>query len=292
MIYSVDGQELTKAYAIDGTELNKGYDVDGTVIWEKEIIEPDFTFMTYNVGQWYTGIGSLAPAEKEQNYYNLQYSIINASKADIACFNEYRYTMGASGQSASVFLNQWFPYVQGQAGSSGYFGRAVASKYPITNYEIRTYNNESRYYDSCEITINEKPITIVVTHLAPHEISTRETELSQLMEYLATLDRFILCGDLNTEDCNDKNGEDYQHIIKPLLNMGYHCANNTSAFGFNVTYSYHPIEELYLCLDNVITSPNIKICTVKTDTTKFTDGLDGADDIIDHVPLIVGLKLL
>lgn len=289
MIYAVDGQELTGAYSSDGQEITAAYDSDGYTIWESTVIEPDFYVMTYNTGDWYTGIGQVPPADKEDLYYALQNTMIGNADADIACFNEYRYTMGASGASAETFLSQWYDHIHAESGSSSYYGRAIASKYPMTDYTVRTYTGESRYFDSAVITVNNIPITVIVTHLTTASVAARKTEAEELLSYLATLDRFMVFGDLNTINATDKNGDDYIEIIKPFLDAGYKCANNTSTFGFLITYSDAPSGSAYLCLDNVITSPNIKICNVRVDTTKLHDSLDGT---VDHMPLIVGIKLL
>ena len=285
MIYDIDGNELPIVYDIDGNELSVAYDIDGSEIWTQTQEEPDFVFMTYNTGGWYTGVGYVPPADDEAKYIALQTSIMDSAQADIACFNEYRYTMGESGASASTFLGQYFTHLHAENGSSSYNGRAIASNYPQSDYTVNTLTGETRYYDSCTVTVDNVPITVIVTHLHPTSVQTRQTEFAELMDLLETLDSFILCGDLNTEFSMDKNGADYQGIIKPLLDAGYKCAN-CGNFGFKKTYFGSSKE---LCLDHIVVSPNLKIVSVRTENTKLTDDID---DTVDHIPLIAGIKFV
>lgn len=287
-IYDADGNQLYACYDADGNSLNSAYDADGTLIFQRDA--PVIKVMTYNVGQWYIGTGTNVPADKDADYYALQNSMIQNADADVLFINEYWDTFSKTGRTALSLLEQYFPYIQTQGGSSGYYGRAICSKYPLGTWEHHSYTNESnRYYDSTTITVSDRQIKLVVTHLEPRDASKRYAQITELISYLSSLNRFICGGDLNTVTITGSvttEADDYTNIITPLLNAGFNCANNESQF--LVTYSDEPTGTYVGCLDNIITSANISITDAYVDTTKLTDSIA---DKTDHMPLIAELAV-
>lgn len=289
MIYDLSGNALSGAYAVDGDELENAYDTDGNLIYSKEPPQPtQIKVMTYNVGQWYYGSGDNVPAAKDAEYYALQNGMIQRNNPDVLVLQEYWRQFSKLPRTALSMLQQYFPYIHEQGGNSGYFGRCICSKYPISNYTTRTYTTDAnRYYDSCTITVNDIPITFTNTHLSVDTQEHRDAEIPQLIAYLQTQTRFIACGDYNTAiKSDDKTAEAWIHNIKPYLDAGFHVAN-CGDFGFLYTASNFPDGEWNGCLDNIIVSPNITIKSVTVDETKRTDGLP---ERIDHMPLIAVLE--
>jgi len=285
MIYDIQGNTLISAFDIEGDELNRAYDTDGDIVFQRDF---DIKVMSYNVGQWYIGNSNPVPASKDEAYYNLQNGMIQRADADILCICEYLDAFSKSGRTALSLLEQYYPYIETREGSSGYMGRAICSKYPITNFVHHAFNNGGRYYDSCTVTINQIPVTVIVTHLEyASDDSGRIAQLNELISYLLTLDKFICCGDYNMLDCKSTSGADYQTMMLPLLNAGFHCANCTD-FGFLETYSDQPTGTYTGCLDNIITSSNITITDAYVDETKLNDGIS---DKTDHMPLIAELQI-
>lgn len=282
MIYKINGDPLFKIYDKDGEITNEAYDKDGILVFSGDIT---IKVMSYNVGGWYTGSGSNVPIDKYDQYLALQTGMITDNDPAILLVQEYLANF-STGHSALTILQDMFPYVHTQT-SGTYFGRAICSKYPISDYTIHTYtNNSSRYYDSCTITIDGRPVTFVNTHLDTDN-TKRFDQITQLITYLESLSIFIAGGDFNMLDCKTITGEDYIEIIEPILDAGFHSANCTD-FGFLETYSDQPDGTWTGCLDNIITSSNITINTASVDTTKLTDGLA---DKVDHMPLIATLTI-
>ena len=152
---------------------------------------------------------------------------------------------------------------------------------------MRTYTTESnRYFDSCTITVNGVPITIVNTHLGL-TLANRQAEIAQLITFLQTQNRFIACGDYNMLHCKTVTDEDYVAIMQPILSAGFHSAN-CDDFGFLETYSDNPTETYTGCLDNIVTSNNVAIADAYVDETKLNDGIN---EKVDHMPLIAEIQL-
>ena len=290
LIYNKDGEVLTSAFSINSTPLTVAYNVEGEPIWSNNT-EP-LKVMSYNVGGWYIGSGANIPSAYDGLYYALHRGIIEQNDPDILVIQEYWDIFSKTGRTALSMLSEYFPYIEARNGTDSYMGRCICSKYPISNYTQRSFKNESiRYYDSCTITINDKPITFVNTHFGLTN-EKRTEQAKELLAYLKTLDRFIACGDYNTVEALNDTGEDYVSIIQPMLDARFHVAN-CSTFGFLETYVGDVNKESaiengkqILCLDNIITSKNIGILSVEVDETKLTDNINA---LVDHLPIMANL---
>lgn len=290
-IYNVSGQAIPTVYGKNRKCLQHAYNLEG-----QELLEPTtLKVMTYNVGQWYVGGGDNVPSDKDSAYYALQNGMIQNANADILFINEYWKEFSKTGRTAKSLLEQYFPYVHEQGGNSGYVGRALCSKYPITNYTTHTFTAQgiNNYYDSAEITVNGKTITLVVLHLMTNPEATRYQQAQELLAYLKTLDTFIAGGDYNTgisPDYGTDNTEStpYEHYVKLFTDEGFHTANfaddgflttcNDGIDGSGTDWD----------IDNIITSADIAISDVYVDETKLTDGIN---EKTDHMPLIATLTL-
>lgn len=284
MIYSLNGTPLSSAYNLNGNSTN-AYNLAGEKIFPDSI---ELKVMTYNVGGWYIGSGRNVPAAQKAEYLALQTGMIQAADPDVLCIQEYLANFSDDGTSALSMLQELFPYVHAKV-SGTYFGRAICSKYPITNYVERTYAQESnRYFDSCTITVNGNAITFINTHLGLTQ-ANRDAEIAQLIQYLNTLNTFICCGDFNTAitDANlTTTSPEYISNVKPFVDAGFRTAN-FGQFGFMLT-CVDRLDGTHYYLDNEYTSSNITILDAYVDETKLTDLID---DPIDHMPLIATLQI-
>lgn len=290
-VYSFQGQSTQTAYSKDGEQLSQAFDIVGNELLENII---SLKVMTYNVGTWYEGKHDNVPADKDEVYYALQTGMIQRNNPDILCMNEYCKQFSKTGRTALSMLQQYFPYIHEQGGdnpsASNANGRCIASKYPITNYTVRNFSDGSGlYYDSCTVTVNDVPITVVITHLfySASNASKRVSELQTIISFMQTQERCILCGDLNTLDCKSTSDADYISMIQLLINAGFHIAN-CGSFGFLITYSNEPEDSWVGCLDNIVTTSNIVITDAYVDTTKLSDELT---ERTDHMPLIATLQI-
>lgn len=289
-IYNKNGNELNIVFAADGTETASAFDAGGAQVYTNV---RTLKVMTYNVGTWYDGKHDNVPAAQDADYYALQKGMILANEPDIICMEEYCKQFSKAGRTAnSLLLECGYYYIQESLGDSPTAspanGRCIASKYPISNYTIRNFDDNSKlYYDSCIVTFRGVEIPLVITHLHWDDINKRTSEMQAIMSLLAGYNRFILCGDFNTVDNRSSSGADYQAILAPLANAGYNISNGGD-FGFIRTYSSYPDNDWWACLDNIVTSANIDILDVEVDETKLNDSLV---ERIDHIPFTATLQI-
>lgn len=288
-IYNKQGQALSTAYGKNGLALIQAYDKSGNPLLGGGL---SLKVMSYNCGQWYDGGHDNVPADKDSDYFDLQTGMIEQANPDILCLCEYTKQFSKAGRTALSVLQPFFQYIHEQGGDSvtDVNGRCIASKYPITNYATHVYSTSGapQYFDSCTITIDGVPLTVVVTHLHYSATNTnRFGQLNELIAFLQTQSKFVACGDYNMLDCKSESGVDYINMMQPILNAGFHAANCTD-FGFIETYSDQPIGTYTGCLDNIITSANIDIVSAERDATKLSDDLT---ERTDHMPLIAVVKV-
>lgn len=295
-IYDYQGNAIELAYDSQGNAIEFAYDINGNIVYTSGLNV--IKVMTYNVGQWYTGGGTIVPADKDADYYALQNGILQRANADILFINEYRDSFSESGRTAFSVLSPYYPYIETRYGAiNSYVGRAICSKYPLSNYTTHNYTNGSTnyYYDSVDVIIDDVPITLVVTHLMVNPEEDRYLQAQELLAYLETLDTFISAGDYNTgispTDGNDNvESTAYAHYVKLFKDAGFHMANfNTN--GFLTTYSdktYEGATGWDGDLDNIITSADINVVSASVDRAKLIDKIY---DKTDHMPLIATLQI-
>lgn len=289
-IYNKSGGQLFSAFGADALEIDSAFNADGVQVFSKN---RTLKVMTYNVGTWYEGKHDNVPANQDAEYYALQKGMIIANDPDIICIEEYCKQFSKTGRTAISILQECgYAYIHEQGGddpqASSANGRCIASKYPLSNYTARNFNDGSgTYYDSCVVSVNGIQINIVITHLHWNDRDKRASEIALIMSLLSGYTRFILAGDFNTYDNYDTEGLDYIAVIKPLIDAGYNVANGGN-FGFIETYSDEPDGTWTGVLDNIVTSANIAITNVVVDETKLNDGLN---ERVDHIPLIATLEL-
>ena len=291
-VFDVGGNALNTVYDALGNSLPTAYDVDGDVVFT---MGNTIKVMTYNVGQWYIGSGSNVPAELDAEYYALQNGIIQRADADILFINEYRDPFSASGRTAMSLLSQYYPYIVTRNVSAGYFGRAICSKFPLSNFTAHNFTSAvtGHYYDTAETEINGKQVTLVAVHLMTNPESNRYLQAQELRDFLLTLDTFIAGGDYNTGISPDYGTDntastEYARYIKIFTDEGYHTANG-GAFGFKTTCN-DGVDGTGINwdIDNFITSSDISILSASVDDTKLHDSISAK---IDHMPLIATLAV-
>lgn len=300
MIYDVNGNILASAYSVNGSPLSVAYDIDGNVIFMSDAKE--IKVMSYNCGQWLTGGGTGTSTENTNavNHRALLQSIMTAQDPDILCIQEYWDVIGSV--TVKDLLTTYMPYYQEVNGKTAYYGHAIFSKYPITDFmtsalssplDFKTVNQSSnvgRFIDRCIITVDGIEITVFNTHLATsNQEETKVAQSELICDYIANYNRFILCGDFNTV-CKSTSDTEYTTIMKQFVDAGYHVGNCSNQHGFTDTFTDGSTASgtWYPC-DHIITSSNIGIKTVTVDETKLTDGLN---EKIDHLPLIANLEVM
>ena len=285
-VYDINGNPIQTIYNVDGEGIPNCYDINGNPL----IIPTSIKVMTYNVGGWYEGTGTNVPANKKEAMYALQTGMIEDNDPDILIIQEYLANFSADGTSAYTMLQSLFPYVHVKT-SGTYYGRAICSKYPITNYTEHYYTNDSnRYFDSCTITINGIPIKVVDTHLGltPED---RSPQITELISYLSTLGRFLCGGDYNTPHSSLGTPIDKTEI-QPFFTAGFYLAN-CSTLGDFITSENDPDPQTWKgWIDNICSSQNMIPVSAYVDESKLTAYSDGLIDKIDHMPFVVTYQVV
>ena len=299
MIYHVNGETQAYTYNISGSSLNVAYDINKNIVYPDES-QSRLKVMTYNVGQWYEGGGVNVPADKDAIYYAMHDGILSANRPDILMIEEYWKILSKTGRTAKSMLERYFPYVHEQGGDSGYFGRCICSKYPISDYTVNLYSTEQeRYYDSCTVSINGKTITLVVTHLGL-SVEAREPQIQELIEYLSNLDSFICCGDYNTPySWNSTPRSETVTEITQFLSAGFNLANCGDLGNF-ITSVGTDISSDGLTvpdgvwrgwIDNVSSSSDLVPVAAHVDIRKISELQSGNITKIDHMPFVAEYDL-
>lgn len=295
-IYDGNGNQLYQAYDGNGNELTHAYDGNGNIIFSKEAV--NLTVMSFNVGCFYTQYFP-CPNDRMQEFYDRHQTIFDKYKPDFCGMPEWYKYIGSieSDTLMSVFWNSYIANYEAYLGTQKPNNAITfASKYALENPSIVQYVNqqgETRYYQKAYITVNNKQICVVNTHL-----STGSIRNAQFVELLSALEHepyFIATGDFNFTIKAIGDAE-YNLSVQLALDRGFHSAQNSehifmTGYGGETPEASASINEVN-ALDNIITSANIDITNVSVDTTKLTDGLcTKYGIIIDHLPLIAELEI-
>lgn len=283
-IYGINGQEMSTCFNKSGVPLPAAYSVEGGQIFPDGNITK---VMSYNVGSW-TAFGSKATAANQETWYTLQNGIFQHEQADLAGIQEYYSAIGS--YSVPTMLSQYFQYFYAVDWVSTKAGRALASKYLMTNTREINFQNQSgeqRSYLIGDVAIAGKTVKFLTAHLALNN-ATIALQIQELLAAVSVFEYWILTGDFNIA-FPDAQSEGYLTLVKPFLDAGYHVANG-STFGFIPTFSTKkPGDDSdWRVLDNIMCSGNIDITDVYVNTDKLTEHQGYA---IDHLPLIAELLI-
>lgn len=281
-IYDIDGNSIPSAFGSTGNELSSAYDLSGGKVFPGTY---DLVVMTYNV-QWFTGINSQLA---------MQQKIINDNNADIIGLQE----LTQNGTISQVGVTALSPYQYQQISNhKNYIG--MASKLPLSNIVVADYVNQSpsdmsqwnetRAYMMADISVGGKTITWFNTHLSVDQ-DYKYLQMGELFDLMQMKEYAIATGDFNISDYETISDSKWINMIKQFSDAGYNVANNRTS-GHTNTYtgatSATSLAEFTKPHDDIITSGNISIESVKFDTTKLSY-LNGSS--IDHIPIIACLEI-
>lgn len=283
-IYNINGVALESAYQKSGESAETAYNVLGDVVFESGE-RVTLKIMSYNVGQWYIGDGNRVPTDKKTEYFNLQDGTFSTYHPDILFMQEYLNTWCQDGSASSQLLSPYFDNQQSTNDTNAYKGHSICSNgIALSNYTSHNFTtNKGNYptFESAEIMVSGKTITIVNTH-NDYVLSYQQQEVTDLLAFLANLDSFILCGDFNIDlSVEETTGDQYQNSVKRFLDAGYNVGN--CVLDWIPTYFGTSSPTGGKFTDQIVTSADIRIDSIYADTTKLTDGIG---DKIDHLPLI------
>ena len=281
MIYNINGIELNNAYDVDGSSLTEAFNING-----EQVFPYVLKVMTYNV-RWFTDFNGQKAMQK---------SIIDTNAAHIIGVQEISQngTINATGTEVLA------PYTYKQLSNHKNY-MALMSKIQITDYSTADFThqdpydasqyNETRAYQKCTLNIGGKSIKWYNAHLCFHDATIKAQQMMEIKS-MTDLDEYcIITGDFNSYALSTSD-TDYVSMFKPYIDDGYNLANCTAEQGFTKTWTDSATAtstaQMSQATDNIITSANIDIISVKFDPTKFSY-LNG--QAIDHIPVIVQLKI-
>ena len=209
--------------------------------------------------------------------------------ADIVCVQELCFT-GSNKTNINVLSNV-YPYIYYEIADTFPDGRsqcnAILSKYPFLekskNYvqnpgiDKNDYSKEGRIYIEASIKSNGKVYNIGTTHLSYthkfEETKLKDIEVNKLINIIKNKTNYIFTGDLNTV----KTSKYIKEIEK------YYINHDTSNTWTTKPFSYNGFEAntLDYKIDYVFTSNDIKVQSIKTINTEYSDHLPILFEIID-----------
>lgn len=279
-VYDINGNAISSVYEISGSELAQAYNIGGGSLIDDSVI----TVMTYNV-QRCRGINS---------QQTMQNAIFNAYNADIIGLQE----LGSEISLPSV-LSALDEYAVKQFSNHNNKVLMVKKTGTLSDVVIADFTNqdpldmstwnETRAYMKAKITVGDKTITWINTHLCYMTQSVKWLQMNEIFELAEQCDYCIITGDFNSHTVN-ATSDDYLNMYKQFVDAGYNLANNSPSSGFTNTCTEattaSALSDLTDALDTIIVSSNITINRVTFDTTKFSY-LNGQS--IDHIPVVARL---
>lgn len=279
-IYDVIGNSVHIPYDIDGNALQQAYDIEQNPLLPTE---ESLVVMTYNV-QWFTDFNGQRA---------MQQTIINSNDADIIGIQELTQNGTISAVGQAVLSD--YSYKQ-LSNHKNYLG--LVSKIQLSDYSTADFTNqdpydasqfsETRAYQKCTISFGGKNIAWFNTHLCFHDASIKALQMMEI-KAMADLEEYcIITGDLNSY-CLSTADADYTDMYKPFVDAGYNLANcvgNVFTKTWTDSKTATSLSQMTYPHDNIITSANIDIYSIKFDTTKFSY-LNGQS--IDHIPVVARL---
>ena len=281
-VYDINGTNIMTVYDKNGNPLTQAYDVNGSQLLDAN----DLAVMTYNV-QRFRGINSQQA---------MQDQIINTYKPTIIGMQE----LGNS-TLPSIGVNMLADYSVKRLSNHTNKIMMVTKSLTLNNLVIADFTNqdpldlsmwnETRAYMKAEITVGDKIITWINTHLCFMTQSVKWLQMNEIFELAEQCDYCIITGDFNSQTVN-ATSDDYLNMYKQFVDAGYNLANNSPSSGFTNTFTNattaSALSDLTDAPDTIIVSSNITINSVTFDTTKFSY-LNG--QAIDHIPIYAELRI-
>lgn len=159
----------------------------------------------------------------------------------------------------------FFPAIPLQGGT---YGIGILSRFPLENCTstpllIRDVD-EGRVLGSCEVTVNGKTLTVLLTHLSYEDKQTRLAQFDYLQSVFANSAPAVLCGDFNVESF-----EEFSRINATAVNTAETPFETFIGGGTPFT-----------AIDNIYCSADITLVSKKVCETSVSD----------HKPLLCELE--
>lgn len=145
----------------------------------------------------------------------------------------------------------------------GLYGIAILSVYPLEN-STRTElsvqkGEEARVLAKTTVDIHGKTVEILNTHLSFESKASRQAQFGVLRENTESAERFILCGDFNVESYAEFEA------------LGAVQTVNNEVSNYSTYVPTAEESDLFLGLDNIVVSENLKIQNSRMVKTSVSD---------------------
>nr|WP_210407508.1 endonuclease/exonuclease/phosphatase family protein [Hydrocoleum sp. CS-953] len=204
--------------------------------------------------------------------YNQAIALIKKENPDIAVFQE----VSEKWAEELKVLRQNYPYVF-HFQDNRIFGKSIYSKIPLENQDIKIISKRyKRTSLVTELKVAEKPISLIVTHLAVPitriSFQVRNQELKVLGNYVSKLESpVIVVGDFNTSIWSPY----YQKFVQKTG-----LRNGRNGFGIQPSWPTN-LPLLYIPIDHCLVSPEIQVLNSQI----------GKNLGSDHLPLITDVAI-
>ncbi|WP_286397457.1 endonuclease/exonuclease/phosphatase family protein [Myroides odoratimimus] len=226
-------------------------------------------FLTYNVGHFnqgklggFQGEGEIATAQMKA-----WRKWIGDMGADIMIVNEWNEKFDKDGKidATEELLKPYYNNIYFGVKNEWIFN-GIATNYKLEN--IRQVDWFGQYYAVVgDIMINNKPVTILSTHIL-WQVEWHEKAVDKLIAELSKYERFICLGDFNAKNST----------FERLKLLGYNVASGGAQGWFTTAPGGKMNGKIDVNIDNIVTSRNIKIMKVEAPNTGLND--------LDHLPVL------
>lgn len=230
--------------------------------------------MSYNVGKFSYGIGNgYADSDTLSEKIKTTKRFFGGISADIIGLQEKKNGFDANNtvDSNIEIFNYLYPYVESRDLSTlAWDVLEIRSKYAISNGGWGKLSTDRNYIYGT-VNIYGRNIYLLNVHLDPFSLEKRNAERNEILSILSNKEYFILTGDFNALSGVEE--------FKPFKEKGYNVANSGYFENFQTTTTEGQ------CLDNIITSSNIKIENVYVSTEAYEMCSS------NHYPIIADLTI-
>lgn len=246
-----------------------------------------FRVCAFNVGNF--SLGASGDPVGTDAMYNHFLETFRECNANIYMFSEWDQYWKPNETSLSVlgFLKPYrATYIQ--TGSGEYAGQMNYSDFPIKSETYRNFSVDTNYYflDNV-ININGVDVHVICTHLTWKTQANRRTQIQEILDYLSDNDitYYIIAGDMNLGlHANDSLPQDQETKFQvaredvTLLESDGAISVQGGAWGCRdrdgfintAGHSGWDAENINM-FDNIVVSPNIRICNAFTVITEASD---------------------
>ena len=243
---------------------------------------------SYNIGHFSEGTSSTPSGTEEKKiYFRKCLASMNCNIVALQENDFYYNDITKETPHVAIFGN--FKYYS--CGTKyDYNCNGFVSDYEIKNSHEKVFinnYNQTRYYYSCDITIDNKEIHLITTQLEFQDVDTRRNQINELLTEVDKYERCIVCGDFNV--ANRVNGVAYEPYnalyeedYKLFTDHGLSLANVGYLGGINTLVSSEGSTDGIFPWDNIIVTNNIKIKNI---------GRIEMEYMKDHYPIFADLVI-